>query len=55
MRRTANVAGGKTITVRLQAFSGVTAVDPVVAFYDVHGRKREVFFYSSVPDTTRDV
>jgi hypothetical protein len=27
---------------------------PLVAFYDIHGRKREVLFFYSVPDTTRD-
>jgi hypothetical protein len=30
-------------------------VDPSVVFYDTHGRKREVVFFCSVPDTTRDV
>jgi hypothetical protein len=32
---------------------GVNAINRLVAFYDILGRKREVFFYS-VPDTTRD-
>jgi hypothetical protein len=27
----------------------------LVAFYDIHGRKREVLFFCSVPDTTRDL
>jgi hypothetical protein len=27
---------------------------PLVAFYDIHGRKREVLFFYFVPDTTRD-
>jgi hypothetical protein len=26
----------------------------LVSFYDIHGRKREVLFFYSVPDTTRD-
>jgi hypothetical protein len=30
------------------------ADNPLVAFYDIHGRKREVLFFSFVPDTTRD-
>jgi hypothetical protein len=30
------------------------AVDPLVAFYDINGRKGEVLFFNSVPDTTRD-
>jgi hypothetical protein len=25
-----------------------------VAFYDIHGRKKEVLFFYFVPDTTRD-
>jgi hypothetical protein len=32
----------------------VSAVNPLVAFYDIHGRKGEVLFFCSVPDTTRD-
>jgi hypothetical protein len=28
--------------------------NPLVAFYDIHGRKREVLFFYFVPDTTRD-
>jgi hypothetical protein len=26
----------------------------LIAFYDIHIRKREVLFFCSVPDTTRD-
>jgi hypothetical protein len=48
------VTGGKPITVLLQSISGVSAINPLVAFYDIHGRKREVLFFSFVPDTTRD-
>jgi hypothetical protein len=29
-------------------------MNPLVAFYDIHGRKREVLFFYFVPDTTRD-
>jgi hypothetical protein len=32
----------------------VTAINPVVAFYDIHGGKREVLFFYFVPDTIRD-
>jgi hypothetical protein len=32
----------------------LSAVNPLVAFYDIHGRKGEVLFFCSVPDTTRD-
>jgi hypothetical protein len=32
----------------------VSAINPLVAFYDIHGRKREVLLFYYVPDTTRD-
>jgi hypothetical protein len=32
----------------------VSAVNRLVAFYDIHGRKGEVLFFSSVLDNTRD-
>jgi hypothetical protein len=54
MMNTADVTGGKPIAVRLQSISDGDAVNPLVAFYDIHGRKREVLFFYSVPDTTRD-
>jgi hypothetical protein len=34
------VTGGKAIAVLLQSISGVSAINPLVAFYDIHGRKR---------------
>jgi hypothetical protein len=55
MRNTADVKGGKPIAVLLQSISGASAVNPLVAFYDVHGKKREVLFLYFVPDTTRDI
>jgi hypothetical protein len=54
MRNNADVTGGKTIAVLLQSISGVSAINPLVAFYDIHGGKREVLFFYFVPDTTRD-
>jgi hypothetical protein len=33
----------------------VSAVDTLVAFYDIHGRKGEVLFLCPDPDTTRDI
>jgi hypothetical protein len=54
MRNTADVTGGKPIAILLQSFSGVSAINPLVAFYDIHGGKREVLFFYFVPDTTRD-
>jgi hypothetical protein len=55
MRNTADVTGGKPIAVLLQSISGVSAIIPLVAFYDIHGEKREVLFFYFVPDTTRDL
>jgi hypothetical protein len=54
MRNTAVVTGGKPIAVLLQSISGISAINPLVAFYDIHGGKREVLFFYFVPDTTRD-
>jgi hypothetical protein len=42
MRNTADVTGGKPIAVLLQSISGVSAIIPLVAFYDIHGGQREV-------------
>jgi hypothetical protein len=54
MNNTADVTGGKPIAVLLQPISGVSAINPLVAFYDIHGGKRELLFFYFVPDTTRD-
>jgi hypothetical protein len=54
IRNTADVTGGNPIPVLLQSISGVSAINPLVAFYDIHRGKREVLFFSFVPDTTRD-
>jgi hypothetical protein len=48
------MTGGKPIAVLLQSITGVSAINPLVAFYDIHGGKREVLFFYFVPDTTRD-
>jgi hypothetical protein len=53
MRNTAGVTGDKPITVLLQSISGVSAINPLVAFYDILGGKIEVLFFYFVPDTTR--
>jgi hypothetical protein len=42
MRNTADVTGGKPIAVLLQSISG--AINPLVAFYDIHGGNREVLY-----------
>jgi hypothetical protein len=54
MTNTADVTGSKPIAVLLQYISGVSAINPLVAFYDIHRGKREVLFFYFVPDTTRD-
>jgi hypothetical protein len=54
MSNTADVTGGKRIAVLLQSISGVSAINPLVAFYNIHGGKREVLFFYFVPDTSRD-
>jgi hypothetical protein len=54
MRNTADVTGGKPISALLQSISGESAINPLVAFYDIHGGKREVLFFYFVSDTTRD-
>jgi hypothetical protein len=55
MRNTTDVTGGKPIAVRTQSISDVGAVNPLVAFYDIHGRKGGVLFFYFVPDNTRDL
>jgi hypothetical protein len=40
VKNTADVIGGKPIAVLLQSISGVSAINPLVAFYDIHGGKR---------------
>jgi hypothetical protein len=54
VKNTGDVTGGKPIASLLQSISGVTAINPLVAFYDIHGGKGEVLFFYFVPDTTRD-
>jgi hypothetical protein len=54
MKNTADVTGGKPIAVLLQTISGVSAINPLVAFYNIHGGQKEVLFFYFVPDTTRD-
>jgi hypothetical protein len=34
---------------------GNCAINPLVAFYDIHGRKGEVLLFSYIPDTTQDI
>jgi hypothetical protein len=53
MKNTADVTGGKAIAVLLQYIRGVSAINPLVAFYEIYGRKGEVLFFYFVPETTR--
>jgi hypothetical protein len=53
MENTADVTDGKPIAVLLQSISG--AINPLVAFYDIHRGKREVLFFYFVPDIKRDI
>jgi hypothetical protein len=55
MRNNLDVTGGKLIVVWSQFISGVSAINPLDAFYDIHWRKREVLFFYFVSDTTRDL
>jgi hypothetical protein len=48
------MTGGKPIAILLQYISGVSAINSLVAFYEIHGGKREVLFFYVVPDTTQD-
>jgi hypothetical protein len=54
VKNTVDATGGKPIAVLLQSISGVSAINPLVAFYDIHGGKREALFFYFVPDTTRE-
>jgi hypothetical protein len=54
MRNTADVTCGKAIAVLLQSITGVSAINPLAAFYDIYGGKREVLLFYFVPDPTRD-
>jgi hypothetical protein len=55
MKNSADVTGDNPIAVLLQSTSGVNAINPFVAFYDIHGGKGEVLLFYFVPDTTRDI
>jgi hypothetical protein len=55
MRYTADVTGDKPIAVLLHPISGVSAVNHLVAVYDIHGEKRELLFFYYIPDTTREI
>jgi hypothetical protein len=45
MRNSADVTSGKPIVVLLQPISGVSAINPSVAFYDIHGEKSAILLF----------
>jgi hypothetical protein len=40
---------------KLQSISAVIPGNNLVAVYHIHGRKEEVLFFCSIPDTTQDL
>jgi hypothetical protein len=55
VKYTADVTGGKPIAVLLQSISGVSPINPLVAFYDIHEGKREAlfFYFVTTPHETK--
>jgi hypothetical protein len=55
LRNNADLTGGKPIAVLLQSISGVSAINPLVTFYDIHRAKSEelLFFLSPTPHETK--
>jgi hypothetical protein len=49
------MTGGEPLAVWSQTTSGASAVNTLVAFYNIHERKIEVLFLHFVPDTTRNI
>jgi hypothetical protein len=47
------VTSGKLIAFCSLSLADVSAVNPLV-IYDIHGRKKEVLFFSSISDITRE-
>jgi hypothetical protein len=55
MRITADETGGKSIAVCSQSISRVSAINPLVAFFDIHERKGGCYsFLCPEHHTTRD-
>jgi hypothetical protein len=55
VKNTADVTGGKPIAVLLQSISGVSAINPLVAFYDIHGEKNGGILLFCPGHYTRDL
>jgi hypothetical protein len=45
MCKTADMTGGKPIAIWSQSISGVSAINPLVAFNDIHEKKGEVLLF----------
>jgi hypothetical protein len=54
MTNSTDVTGGKAIAACSQFIFGVSAINPLVAFYDIHGGKRGVLFFYFIRETTRN-
>jgi hypothetical protein len=52
MMNTADAIGGKPIAIWSQSTLGVSAINPLIACYDIHG---EAILFYFVLDTTRDI
>jgi hypothetical protein len=55
MKNTPDVTDGKPIVGLLQSISGISAINPLVAIYDIHKEERGMLFFYFVADTTRDL
>jgi hypothetical protein len=56
VKNTADVTGGKPIAFLLQSISGVSAINPLVAFYDIHGGRGAILLFCPVHHTRqRDI
>jgi hypothetical protein len=56
MKKTRDVTGGKPIAVLLQSISGVNAINPLVAFYGIHGGKKDaILLHCPRPHTRQTV
>jgi hypothetical protein len=45
-----DMAGGKPMAISTQTITGVSAVNPVVAFYDIHWKNRDLMFFFLCPE-----
>jgi hypothetical protein len=55
MTNTSDVTGGKPIAVWSQFISGVSAINPLIAFYDIHEETGAILLFCPGHHTRRDV